>query len=470
MVAERGCVVDIMSCSGKYPPKFQEEDDYEQWRRDVEIWTELTDFDKSKQALAIHLALQGRARVAASELTVAELKAEDGVKKLLEKLDSLFLHEIGRRQFANFRDMYRLKRDGSVGIDQFVSQFQHAYYKLKSQSVELPDTVLAFMLLESCNLDEKEEQLILSGMSEIKFDSMKAALKRVFGGKGNQIKCSVDKTEPTFYENSSENSNETLYTKSWRGSTRGGGRWQRGSRGNHSNNGRVQMHSNRGRAHVPNIPQTYNGANFSGVSRKTNPIDRDGNVMRCIICESKFHFARECQHSYENDKKSNKTDESDSPIESEIVQLSLLVAYTNQSEGRKLNQLVKDSFGCAILDSGCSTSVCGQQWFEEYEGSLTTYDQSLIEEKEASNTSFTFGDGNTYKSLKRVILPCWIAGMKANIEVDVVECNIPLLLSKKAMKKGKMCLKFVNDSVTNCDKTFKLEETSSGHYILPLKF
>ena len=74
--------------------------------------------------------------------------------------------------------------------------------------------------------------------------------------------------------------------------------------------------------------------------------------MRCIICESKFHFARECQHSYENNKKSNKTDESDSPIESEIVQLSLLVAYTNQSEGRKLNQLVKDSFGCAILDSG----------------------------------------------------------------------------------------------------------------------
>ena len=85
MIAETGCIVDIMSFSGKYPPKFQEEDDYEQWRRDVEIWTELTDFDRSKQALAIHLALQGRARLAASELSVAELKEEDGVKKLLEK-------------------------------------------------------------------------------------------------------------------------------------------------------------------------------------------------------------------------------------------------------------------------------------------------------------------------------------------------------------------------------------------------
>ena len=61
-------------------------------------------------------------------------------------------------------------------------------------------------------------------MSEIKFDSLKAALKQVFGGKGNQIKCSVDKTEPTFYENVSENSNETLYAKSTRCTvTRGGG-------------------------------------------------------------------------------------------------------------------------------------------------------------------------------------------------------------------------------------------------------
>ena len=63
----------MSSCSGKYPFKFKEED-YEQWKRDVEIWTELIDFDKSKQALAIHLALQRRACVAASELTIAKLK------------------------------------------------------------------------------------------------------------------------------------------------------------------------------------------------------------------------------------------------------------------------------------------------------------------------------------------------------------------------------------------------------------
>ena len=44
-----------------------------------------------------------------------------------------------------------------------------------------------------------------------------------------------------------------------------------------------------------------------------------------------------------------------------------------------------------ILDSGYSTTVCEQQWFEEYESSLTSYDQSFIEEKEASYTSFTFG-------------------------------------------------------------------------------
>ena len=53
----------------------------------------------NKLCLQLHLSLQGRARVATSELTVAELK-EDGVKKLLEKFDSLFLHGIGRRSLG----------------------------------------------------------------------------------------------------------------------------------------------------------------------------------------------------------------------------------------------------------------------------------------------------------------------------------------------------------------------------------
>ena len=70
-----------------------------------------------------------------------------------------------------------------MGIDDFISKFEHVYYKFQKQDMNLPDTVIAFMLLESCNLEEKDKKLIFSAMSEITFDNMKSALKRVFGEK-----------------------------------------------------------------------------------------------------------------------------------------------------------------------------------------------------------------------------------------------------------------------------------------------
>ena len=43
---------------------------------------EFTDIVKSKQGIAIHLSLTGNARQATSELSVDELKCDDGVKNL----------------------------------------------------------------------------------------------------------------------------------------------------------------------------------------------------------------------------------------------------------------------------------------------------------------------------------------------------------------------------------------------------
>ena len=74
----------------KVPPKLESDDQYETWKNDIEIWRELTDLPKEKQALAMHLSLTGRARVASSEIKVADLKTENGVETLLGRLDKVF--------------------------------------------------------------------------------------------------------------------------------------------------------------------------------------------------------------------------------------------------------------------------------------------------------------------------------------------------------------------------------------------
>ena len=61
-----------MAGSTKNLPKLEDDACYETWKRDIEIWQELTDLPKPKQALAIHLSLSGKARVASSELGIAD--------------------------------------------------------------------------------------------------------------------------------------------------------------------------------------------------------------------------------------------------------------------------------------------------------------------------------------------------------------------------------------------------------------
>ena len=82
--------------------------------------------------------------------------------------------------------------------------------------------------------------------------------------------------------------------------------------------------------------------------------------------------------------------------------------------------------------------------------------------------TFEFGDGNKLNSLYKVILPCVVADIEVSIITDVVDSDIPLLLSKDAMKRAGTCLNFENVSVTILKKKIPLSCTSSGHYYIPI--
>ena len=48
--------------------------------------------------------------------------------------------------------------------------------------MELPDPVIAFMLLASCRLSDTDVQLIMSAIMEVTSENRKSVLKRVFDG------------------------------------------------------------------------------------------------------------------------------------------------------------------------------------------------------------------------------------------------------------------------------------------------
>ena len=129
--------------------------------------------------------------------------------------------------------------------------------------------------------------------------------------------------------------------------------------------------------------------------------------------------------------------------------------------------IISETVGCGILDSGCSKTVCGVEWLEAYIDTLS--EEEVKEVKfEPSISQFKFGNAQIYKSIHNVIFPAVIGFKKILIAADVLDIEIPLLLSKTAMKKANTVIDFHNDCVTMFGNKIKLLFTSTGHYCITL--
>ena len=62
-----------------------------------------------------------------------------------------------------------------------------------------------------------------------------------------------------------------------------------------------------------------------------------------------------------------------------------------------------------------------------------------------------------------------MANRNMMLETDVVEADIPCLLSKTALKRAGTVLKLETDQVEIFGKVIDLESMTSGHYVLNIK-
>ena len=251
------------------PPALSDSGDYNQWKNKLVMWRELTLLDK-KQAFSIIFALSGKAQQIALEMDHNQLKQDDGVDKLIEELDKFFAKNETDLSYAAYKDFDQFVPTSEMKMSEYVSSFEQKYNKAKKHKLEKSDSVLAFKLLDNAFLDNAKKQIVFTACPAIKFDDMKSALNRIFNGEqSNSSEGDVAAKE------------EVLYTSSRFKSRgfpprRGGGSRNRGSFG-------------RGRAIVPRgslRPQR-------GLTK--NPVFH-GEVSRCNICESVYHYAINCPH------------------------------------------------------------------------------------------------------------------------------------------------------------------------------
>ena len=129
--------------------------------------------------------------------------------------------------------------------------------------------------------------------------------------------------------------------------------------------------------------------------------------------------------------------------------------------------LYRKILNCAVLDSGCTKNVCGKAWLDSYLNTLTQKDAQKVVE-ESFSSSFGFGDGDSKTANKSVIIPARIGNEDIMIKTDVIDSDLPLLLSKEAMKKHDVKIGFAIDKVSFLNQNVDIVFTSSGHYAIPL--
>ena len=196
-----------------------------------------------------------------------------------------------------------------------------------------------------------------------------------------------------------------------------------------------------------------------------NRMNRYGRIPECSFCNSRFHLRAECTDMAKMLNETNKKD-SDEP------KFNYLMVFINEQRDNKLDALLNECMGQAVLDSGCPNTVCGENWMENYIARLGP--QELIKvETTTSSQAFTFGDGKSVQAVKKVRIPIYWGGVWGTITTDVVNANIPLLLSAKVMVQAEMLLDFRNATVrvkvdVGKTVTIKLKKLNSGHYAIPI--
>ena len=200
------------------------------------------------------------------------------------------------------------------------------------------------------------------------------------------------------------------------------------------------------------------------LKKKLTPVNKQGKITRCITCDLKMHWAKNCPHKSIEKEKVNITEtNSDNESDNEEVYIILM---TNEYE-----ILINEMEVNAVIDTACTKTVSGENWFQNY---LKCLDDTALNKVKVipSEKTFKFGDGQKIVSKFQATIPAKIGSTDCFIQTEIVNEKIPLLLSKTSLKKAETLLNLKEDKVKMFNEDVDIHYSSNGHYavrILPEK-
>ena len=497
---------------------------YRDWKSLIRHWQNLCNLSPAHRASAIMLTLSGKALNAALQVPTTSLEKEDGVDTLLKRLDSLYLKDELSEKFRVVEAFEKYRRPSTTSIREFLIEFENRHHKIKEFGMTISDDLLGYRLIQAANLSSDKEELVKATVTQLNFEEVKSKMKQIFSDDTNIPTNSTNGNnsfqQDTFHAISDQNydSSENQSNGSSDEEAFYANKYQR-SRKRVTFNNRTQQRQFSDRSSMSknwrsaqgnsNESKNWRFQNDSGDKRSSsknsrNPLDRFGKQTRCDLCESINHWADQCpdrpsqdrsnqdrsiqdrsnqdrynQDRYNQDKgtyvvhelilHATAENQKCNPFCTENSNTQEIVLHTNSDQPLQMQALVAETWSSGLLDCGASKTVCGCHWLREYIDTLSDSDQSSVCFYNCE-TFYRFGDGVRVQAKQTAKIPAYIGDKRVFIVTDVVEKDLPLLLSKAFMKRAKVILDMDNDTLTlkPTGDIINLQTTHSGHYILPL--
>ena len=438
------------------PPDLKNSKSYELFKKELDIWEITTPVPEEKRGAVIAALLPNDCKLKKDlkdkffeNVDVEALASKGGLKIVKKFLDEELKEDDLEKQvrtWDEFEDCIRGEQD----IEDFLSNFDRAYKKAVGASSELtiPAPVRAFMVLRRSNVTKTQRMLVMSKLDQSKpekmFENICRELKIVLGrGPGSNL--TKDEPSGDIRVIKDMPSEDVLFAAGYvkRGS-RGRGSTRGGFRGRGGGGGKVDRKS-----------KEHGGKPYEKAKKRTNWPGEDGKPSTCHHCGSIYHYLKNCP---DRDEEVNMTEDF------EVIEKAVL--FTEDSN--ELSEFTREALNCAALDTCCSSSVSGKVWLDFYLESLDKERKREVRGPFPSNKVFKFGNNGRLPSQGAYKIPITLAKKEVILEMDVVESDLPLLLSKAAMKKAQMKIDLAGDMVTAFGNKEKLITTSGGHYCMKL--
>ena len=437
---------------------------YGQYKKDLQMWSRITQVDKKLQAELVVYKLEGHpSGIKEKILTALDGKLaenEKGIDELIKFLDEIYLQDEMADAWEKYKSFEEYSYDDkSLSMAEFISEWHTRKTMAKTSGCDYSDSILAFKLLEKANLGESDVKVVLTQVDYKEKGNllyqMETSLKKFHSrhpiiSQSKPEKQSGMKVDETLIADIEE----ALVAKGWQ-------------------KPRPRKRSNTDPGERPKASSNYKG--------KKNPLGKDGKPLRCFKCDSEYHLSPKCKKQVSSQEEQNLFSTNKDQVEKDYVfgPYNVLVAEDSISKEEECEDyivlvaeeeteicfMIQEARNKGLIDCGCSKTVAGRDWLKTYISQLSDVDKQRITYSDSSRI-YKFGGGEQKKSLHCVKFPALIGDQKVFITSEVVESPIPLLLGSNFLKRSGATINFELKEGTFLGHRVDLDETKSGHYCL----